>query len=1200
MPIFGLFGQDFVLKDGNNSFAKIGDFPLSTCTFTLNSAQQRLEAKLSGKISGAQVALAFKGPISINAGRVTLSADPTGDSGNRVVVTYSTGGIGADLQNPKLQHDLDPSIGLTVLDPNETAFAWIGQSTRLPASVVIIDRGDGTLVHFDVRTKRTVHRPSTPVRPPLSWQDFFFWQHGPTSDQIGPAQQLAISSLSFDDSSYELEARPKSGALFLHGDVLDTTKSETNEYLFQYAVANGKLRIVGSIENAQPRVSWSKDGSADPAIVLLRLQDEHGHPIALVPDPGNEIPIAVRAGVSSPVGDSVDPLPWEMTNTTMVIGPHDGHASTSITGKLKALHAPTLYARFADPASAKNSLEQPIFVHEGAVPLGDPPSEIHGLSRGARLERITTADPVARLEVSGIEAVQSQFSFHFSELVLGSALQWRLVSLAEERDIAPQAAAGALGEVGKYQFPGKEGELCVPAIDLQYALSNLAGRVNSSGQALGTGKLLAHGREHLEALEPQFSGPDPTRFKVATLQCQRHVSGVRISPAAAQPFARMLDRLTALAGSAADTGRPGPDLAAEATSVAGARFAAMAVAAASSSFSSNFIFGGDDSDIENELVTKATKAQQLLGPVFRTFEQAWRGKVGDPRVAQLRKDLGIAPRPAQLDNVDQASDLLNAAIEYLTRSDNVSDIADAPEAVVAYLSGLTGEEFFDLWSAEAEPGFAELLEHLWSPANNDLLRRIARALLGRANVAELATLLFGNADVAGLLAVLDAPVPGLLTGLQRGLDGAWQEVVDLWASSNDPLLVQLRAIYGPVLTRDIYAKLLEPSNGVDAGKLLEVIQSDLGLTLRNLGNLATDPPDYIFRTRRFQVHRAGGNEIAGALWNQCLDLCSFMGEDKFWGFFLDGDSSVLIKLSQKRPLADLLRDIDAEYSSPDRPNPLGVTDTIEAFIKTLDADVLATDWTGAFFINPVADISRDHVLRDLAGFDHITAAYVAVGGRKPLSSATRKPSVEVWAHIFKQKDAGAELKDDPSPVADLKMALTKFDVRIRQTQLSDADIEIEVYPQDVWGRKSQPPAADGRPKPFDKIVLHGTLEPPGKDPNAPRDLVFAAYFPTPFVIPIDLAFVKELALSSLRVARRNGTTCIEIDGTLALQNKTRGLDLHLDLPDDTALRLQDFRIQIPPLPNMKVEVGTLRRLGFDFPAVNFAIPKAAFVQCLRH
>lgn len=1198
MPTFGLFGQDFELNEGVTTFAKMGDYPLATCSFTLNSAQKRLEAKLVGSLCRAQVILTFKAPVDISAGRVTLTADPTGDAGNRVQVRYSSGGIPADVHNPRLRRHPDRAIALSIVDPAESAFGWVKQSVRLPGPVTIIGNGNGTLVHFDVRSKRNVHRPGTPLRPAVSWQDFFQWQNGPTSDQIGPEQQLAIGGLSFGGTTYELEARPNSGALFMHGDVLDTTKDATNEYLFQYAVANGRLRITGDIENAGPRMFWSKDGQADPAVVLLRLQDEHGHPVALVSD-APDIPIAVRGGVSSPVIDEPHNSPlWEQTNAAMVIGPHDGNDRAVVSGRLRALDAATLYARFADPAVPNNSLERPIFVHNGALPLGDVPLEVHGLSRGARLERTAAADLIAHLHVTGIESIQSGHSFHHSELVLDDVAHWKLSSLAEERDIAPQPpsdgarTASTHGEVGKYQFPGKSGagQLRLPAIDLQFALSNLAGRLNSAGMPSGSGKLLALGREHLKTeLEPQFSGSDPTRFDVVSLERQRHVSGVRISPAAAQPFARVLDNLATRADAAADTGRHGPDLAAQPSLTNAARVLDAALTT-SSSFSSNFIFGGEPADIENQLVAKAREAEQILGTVFRTFERAWRGNRTDPRVVQLRQDLGIPDRPATLDSAEQAIDLLNAGIEYLTRSDNVADIAEDADAVVTWLSSLTGEEFMAEWAAAPEEGFSELLEHLWSPADNDLLRRVARALSGRSNMAALAQLLFGNSDIARLLELLDKPIEGILTGVQRGLDDLWQEVVDLWATSNDELLVRLRAAYGPVLTRDIYARLLDPGNAADAALLLEVIRSDLNRTLRNLGDLATDPPEYIFRTRRFPVHRSTGSETAGALWNQAFDLCSFMSDGKFWSFFLDNGSSVLIKLSQKRSLASLLREVDAEYRSAERPNPLGVPDTIDAFIEKLDADLLATDWTGAMFINPVADISRDSVLRDLAGFDHITASYVAVGGRKPLSSATRKPSIDVWAHIFKQKDAGAELKGDPSPVEDLKMALTKFDVRIRQTQLSDANIEVELYLQDVWGRKKQPPDQGGVRKEFDKLVLHGTLEPPGKDPNAPRDLVFAAYFPSPFVIPIDLAFVKDLALSSLRVARRNGATCIEIDGTLALQNKTPNLDIKLDL-GDTVLRLQDFRIQIPPLPNMKVEVGTLRKLGFDFPALSFAIPK---------
>jgi hypothetical protein len=1191
MPTFGLFGHDFALNEGNNSFSDIGGTPVGTCKFNLDSVHKRLSGNLVGLVCGAQITLSFQATINITGNRVVLSAAPTGVDSNRLILQYSSGTTGADLKNPRLDVHPDSTISLTMRDQNESALRWLGQSSRLPPIVAMIEQGKGTLIHLDVCSGRVVHRVPQGGST-LSWQDAFFWADGPQIGSIGPSQQLDIGSLWFDNASYEVEARPHSGALFLHGDVLDTTKSEDNEYLFQYAVANGRLRIIGTRSGtANPRTFWSKDTALEPSIVLLRYQDEHGHPVALVPDAGTDIPITYRSGPRSPIGSDTNPASWDFTNAAMVIGPHDSATNTKVSGRLSSLDPLALYDTFSDPTAAKNSLDNPSFLRNRTVPLQDAPAELHGLSRGLRLERTGSGPIAAWFDVTGVEQGEGGFSFHKTELVLADCADLNLTSLMEERDVAPQVGITTLDErkVGAFRFEGKRGELRLPAIDLQYALSNLAGRRNTSGAYLGTGKLLKSGKDHLENLETQLSGTSATRFRVSSLDRQRHVAGVRIYPAENQPFARTLDRLPTLAENAKHTGRPGPDLAAQSAPPSPPlRAFAAAPAAAAVSYRSNFVLGGEDSDIKDQLAQQAEHAQTVVGGAFKIFEKAWRGNVSHPLVVKLRDLLGISMREAI--GADQASDLLEVAIAYVNGSDNIDDITEDAEGLLRYLASITGEEFAELWLKPAPPGFAALLEHIWSPADNDLLRRIVRSLIGHPDAPALGALLFGTPNVASLLGILENPVPGLLTDLQRGLDSAFDEVVDLWATSLDPLMVRLRGTYGPVLSRDIYAKLLDPSNSADAALLLAVIRAepDFGTVLRTLADLATDPPDYIFRTGRFQVNRASQDERIGALWNQCFDLCSFMGDDsKLWTFFLGGSASVIVKLSQKRSLADLIREVHAQYRSSERPDPLGLPAGVDAFIDTLDVDLLAADWTGAFVIHPIADISKDLVLRDLAGFDHIEASYVAVGGRKPASSAARKPSIDIWAHVFKQKDAGSDLKNDPSPIADLKMALTKFDVRVRQTRLSDANIEVELYPQDVWGRKGQPTTG----KPFDKIVLHGTLEPPGKDPNAPSDLVFAAFFPNPFVIPIHLAFVKELALNSLRVARRSGVTCVEIDGSLSLQNKVDGLDLQLDLDDDTRLFLQDFRIQVPSLPNLKVEVGTLRKLGFDFPALSFAIPK---------
>jgi hypothetical protein len=1209
MATFGLFGQDFELAEGQNTFTAIGSY-VANVILTLDSVHKHLAIVLKGLLCGADVNLSLDASIELAGGRARLVAVRSTAATNRVTLQHPQT-LQPVLDNPTPSVHPDDHIGVEVADPAGVVFNWLNGPARLPLPTRVYGRDLGALVHFDVRSRRSVHRPAPGVNNPyqLLWQDKFSVSsaHGPVpAKSIGPMQALDIGSLWFDDTSYEIEARPVNGALFLHADILDTSRGQDNELLFQYAVANGRLRINGPEAAPAPRAFWSRDTarSVDPAIVMLRHQDEHGHPIALVPVNSADVPLTYRDGVTSIVHSSQSSTYWDVTNAAMVIGAHgtDG-GDWRLECRLSALDPLALYDTFADPAAPKNSLERPAFLKDGVVPLSGTPGEIHGLSRGAWLERNKETSATAHFKVQGIEPTATGFTFHHSDLVLGESADWTLVSLAEERDITPHPVASSLPNtpfVGAFRAAGTGGALHLPAIDLHFALANLAGpdRVNAEGNRLATGILPGRGHQHLAELETQLSGLRPKRFGIPILGKQQHISGMRVSPPAGQAFARVLDELPTAARSVADTARPGAAMAAG----AGASMLHVALRSGRAAWTSiasvhtladvetktNFIFGGDDGDVEGKLAKAVSDARETVGTVFKVFERAWRGNVNHPLVTQLRQRMGIVARPQTLTDLDQAGDLLQAAYDYLHASDNVADITDDPDALLLYLDDVTAEEFTDNWANPADSGFNLLLEHVWSPANNDLLRRIVR-ILRQPDDVQLMTLLFGTTDLASLSKILTDAAEGLLTGIQRGVEGTWGDVRDLWANGQDPLLVQLRSVYGSILSRDVYARLLDSANATDAAKLLEVIQSDLGLPLASLGDLATDPPDYLFRTQRFPVDRAGNDDQVRGLWSQCFDLCSFM-EDKAWYFFLDSDSSVIVKLTQKRSLADLLQEIDAHYSSAQRPDPLAVQD-LQAFLGSLDADLLAPDWTGVFVIRPVADISDDKVLRDLVGFDHITAAYIAVGGRKPASRAFRPPHIDVWAHVFKQTEAHLELTDDPLPKGDVKLALTKFDVRIRQSQLSDADIEVEIHPKDVWGRQRQPPQpGSGEVRDFDTILLRGTLAPPGKDPTAPRDLVFSAFFPQTFVIPIDLAFVKELRLSALRVARRSGVTCIEIDGSLVLQNKVTGLDLKLDL-DESPLLLQDFRIQLPALPARQIAVGTLRNLNFDFPAVQIAIGK---------
>lgn len=1194
MPSFQLFGTQFQLIDGTNPVMKIGPFPVHG-HIDFNATQATLAIALEGRVCGMDLTLSWQGSCQLIGNRVQLEVAPP------PVVALDASAVFADrtvaLRHPQIKISSDNAIGLELLDPDGVAFDWIEK--RLATGLEFDMGNSACLIALDIRDGNGVarHRPSTGAGPALMWNDKFAYQVNPYTAEFGPSQRLAVQAVTVGPTGCALTAAPVAGILFLHADLLDTstTLGENNQFLFQYAVANGRLRVYCAPNVAGAQMQWETDPTSAhrPALLLLHHQDEHGYPLAFVPD--GAIPIAPRVGVNQIILQP-DEDQWNMTNAANVIANNaDPMRPLTLSGKLKSLDARLLYSAFADPQRAKNSMVDPWFVRQGTVPLSDAmPREVHGMARGVFLRRTTDIDAasLAALIVTPIVHVNNVL-FHHTELQLIDAVHWDLHSLREERDLRADVGTNFTpAPVGSYVQHGIAdiGAFSLPSVDLAFAVANLAGpdRMDSEGLRHGSGLLLKEVHDRIgSTLEKQFSGTTPSHFSLAKIPPQKHIDGARIMPASSQAFARLLVDLPTSARGAQDAGRCGPTLDA-------------APAALVAAPTSKLVFGGADGTVTNAvngLVLGSAGAEGLVGPAFRQFEHAWRTLATQQGMVPMRTKLGITARPALLpqESIDQCAQWLTSAVAYLQSNQNVSDITDDAGALAEYLADITPEEFLDAWNDLCpDSRFVLLLEHLWSPANYDLMRRILRNF---GQDQALINALFGPHAAADFLHYLDIPADGLLQGVVQGVDALWTDAQKIWCTSTDSVLPDLRDKYGPLLTTDVYARLLEVGAQEDAQKLLGALQPLLPLPLRRLGDLSIEPPDYLFRTKRFPLARSEAEPMMDAVWNQCFNLCAF-ATGKNWNFFLDHDASIVIKLGRKRSLGDVMREVVQMYAGADRPDPLGIRpyaesdlapldseEIVNAFIADLDPDLMAAEWVGVLFIRPVADIHLDDVLRDLTGFDHIVASYVAVGGRKPKVASDRPPAIEVWAHILSENHDGRDLPADPWKVGDVKLALTKFDVKIRQTQLSDANIEVSIYPQDIWGKQHPDPA-------FPTIVLHGTLQAPADDPRGPKDLAFAAFFPTPLTLHIDLGFVKQLELSTLRVGRHNGATCIDIDGQLQM-SRLDAFDLSVDLgTDDLRLALQNFRINIPTLPKTTtIPIGDKRNLSFDFPSLSFAIPK---------
>ena len=339
-----------------------------------------------------------------------------------------------------------------------------------------------------------------------------------------------------------------------------------------------------------------------------------------------------------------------------------------------------------------------------------------------------------------------------------------------------------------------------------------------------------------------------------------------------------------------------------------------------------------------------------------------------------------------------------------------------------------------------------------------------------------------------------------------------------------------------------------------------------------------------------------------------------LGQSTAWTSCSNDESSVIVKLNGERSIAAILREIAQEYRTSARPNPLGIdvpkgadraTAPIEFLIDRLHPDLKGQAWQGILVINPKADISQDEVLRDLAGFEYLTAQYVAVGGAQPKLGDVAA-NLDIYARILKEepepKDAPSEAADPETNAyeGDVKFALVKFDVTIKHTQVESGEIVFRIDLNNLWGRDRDWP--DGQGGTVDKpqaIFVRGTIPrqvKKGDGDKAPPSFEFACWFDPVFRAQIEVAFVNSFVFRSIRVGRYNGSTALEVDGTVNIRPDVEqdGIPIPIKLGDGDLLPidLKDFRIIVPKLPRGgKIDFGIFRKLNFDFPSVRFKVPK---------
>jgi hypothetical protein len=1237
MTTFSLFGVPYTVAPGQTvkngvtltwdpaaktlAIAFNDQVPTGTASFEATFAAQQTGSTLT--ISGA--------PISV---RKTLT------------VAFDLNGF-HKLPTPTMQGSAD-AFGIVFTDNSGLIGSLLGSTLVHPPTWLVLPGTHWTSATLSFDQQSAIHRPLAPGFGTVTVNDSLKSQLFGKPALLSP-QVCYIDVVRTYHDHADISARPKSGVLYLHADVLDTTATDltpggaANDLLYQYAVANGELFVVAPIVGSGS-ASWQpQDGqSGPPALVLMRWQDEHGHPVAFCPTvkPGgrpqvNGFALQQRAGTPQAVHDARTVALWSQTNQTAVIANSDGSA---IEGALCALDPVKLYLRYNRPNRLSDPIGDPDFAVNGTVPVtATSPREIQGVGNGvwlvtAAASAASAAPPIAaHLTVQSIDSPTVKSVFHQSEIVVGTdgngITGWSLKALPAEQRYHPDQ----IGTVGSRIATAVQGaaNLRLPAIDTAFAISNLAGikRATTDGQVLSDGFIVQKGQGWHQDLEAQFVGPDATHFRPGTPALQTHDQGFRWQPPqpqsingvpTAQPFHGVLAAPPVSASSSAETARTTASMAANVAARNGTLHAAaaMAVGAAPPAFSAQYLFGGDPSggttvtaDAWNEVTGTAAK----FDPLFAAFEKMWGqppdGTAPGIAVQALKDALGILPRPATAPNDDDIGQYL------ATANETVADDAEADRLSADDVEGLDNqfyqmfpEDFADIWASPDDAWLTSFLERVWSPPDFSLMRRTYSAIWSEliANVtgappqpippqispAELTTLrglLPLNATTVGSLISLLGK--GLALQIQQGVDALYSELADLWNSAEDPLgiLDSLRARYGPTLTPDVYKELLASPG--DAALLLQALDGQLSRALDDLADVKLAPPEYLFVTKRFPVTGAADDTDIEQIWSTNLPLCRPQaGVD--WTYFLNDSASAIVKLLPGRSIKDIFLEVEANYRSPQRPDPfdLGADGDRNDFFAAIDPDVLAPDWLGIFVVKPTIDIGRDSVLRDLVGFDHIEARYIAVGGRRPGAQSSAggayQPPIEVWASIH-ETAAATDLKKDPiAAFGDLKFALIKFDVTVRQSKITAADIVFVLQIKDLLGRTSDQSK-------FDDIYLHGTLSKPSD--AAGQTLTFGARFETPYVANLSFAFLKQISLSSISVAAHNGATCIDIDGQLALMKPTTNLGFDIELVDPSGpgltLSLKDFRIRLPRLPaGMSIPIGGLRNLSFDFPALSFALP----------
>ncbi|MBI5846058.1 MAG: hypothetical protein HZB23_15480 [Deltaproteobacteria bacterium] len=390
---------------------------------------------------------------------------------------------------------------------------------------------------------------------------------------------------------------------------------------------------------------------------------------------------------------------------------------------------------------------------------------------------------------------------------------------------------------------------------------------------------------------------------------------------------------------------------------------------------------------------------------------------------------------------------------------------------------------------------------------------------------------------------------------------------------------------------------------------------DAGHLLKSLAN--PDPP-YVAVSSRFQAVYspafAGCIKDIQKFMSERLELCSLMDE-KAWDLNLDnGETTVILKRSKSIRLSEILLELHQRYARlPDFPDPLGLWSSalkdkvdfepgndawpkklVDAWLERfVDEEVKKPGWLGLIILNPLADLSSDPMTSDLCGLRFIRVKYVALAGwgvriDKP-KSGRLADKLDIMATVFQEapsEDGDANL----TPVAgrDAGLSLVKFEAWIRNTRLVPTRtlIELRLDIDRLWGHRKDR---------FSSITIFGKVRQAADGSSS--ELEFGVVFDQALKLPIEVLFIKEVAVRSFRAGRRHGRATLEIDADLILRaieaSRLNVPDLKFQGPSgngETKILFKSFRLMLPSSKGKNdMAMGTQRSLEFDFDSIEFKL-----------